>query len=175
MSLFRQILSAIDNPELEASSGQLSGILNTVQQLSNSSSNSANYTDIQSAMSVIGNFARSALQEQRMIGGENQAQQLVNQFAGTQASSSAVQALFNSSQLQSMIEIISSRTGLNAQTINSLLPTLVPLVLNLLKTGNHPGNTQAANPILNNFLDADGDGDVDIADAMSMASRYLGG
>jgi len=30
-----------------------------------------------------------------------------------------------------------------------------------------------ANPVLNAFLDADRDGDVDIADAMQMAGRYL--
>ena len=174
MSLFKQILNAIDNPELEANSGQLGNILGMVQQLSDSNSNAANYGDIQSAMSVIGKFTRSALQEQRSNGGESQVQQLVNQFAGTQASSLAVQTLFNNSQLQSMIEVISNKTGLNSQTINSLLPVLVPLVLNFLKTGNNAGNAQAANPVLNNFLDADGDGDVDIADAIGMASRYLG-
>lgn len=174
MSLFKQILTAIDSPQLEANSNQLGSIIGMVQQLSNSNSNSANQNDIQSAMSVIGNFTRSALREKRMQGGANQAQQIVNQFAGTQASQLAVQTLFNNSQLQNMIATISQKTGLNQQTINSLLPVLVPLVLNFLKTGNNPNNTQAANPVLNNFLDADGDGDVDIADAMSMASRYIG-
>lgn len=174
MSLFKQILKAIDSPELEANSNQLGNILGTVQQLSSSSSNNASFTDIQSAMSIIGNFTRSALKEKRSFGGNNQAQQLVNQFAGNQPSSLAVQTLFNSSQIQNMIGTISNRTGLDSQTINSLLPMLVPLVLNFLKTGNNPGNAQAANPVLNNFLDTDGDGDVDIADAMSMASRYLG-
>ncbi|MDJ0635987.1 MAG: hypothetical protein QNJ34_22570 [Xenococcaceae cyanobacterium MO_188.B29] len=174
MSLFKQILSAIDNPELEANSGQLGNILGVVQQLSDSNSNAANYGDIQSAMSIIGKFTRSALQEQRSHGGESQAQQLVNQFAGTQASPLAVQTLFNNSQIQNMIATISNKTGLNSQTINTLLPVLVPLVLNFLKTGNNASNVQAANPVLNNFLDADGDGDVDIADAIGMASRYLG-
>ena len=174
MSLFNQILSAIDSPELEASSNQLGNILGTVRQLSDSSSNNANSSDLQSAMSIIGNFTRSALQEQRRQGGSSQVQQLVNQFAGTQASPLALQTLFNSSQVQSMSEQISSRTGMNSQTIETLLPILVPLVLNFLKTGNNNRNAQAANPVLNNFLDADGDGDVDIADAISMASRYLG-
>ena len=174
MSLFNQILSAIDSPELEANSNQLSSILGTVQQLSDSKDNPANFTDIQSAMSIIGNFARSSLKEQRSHGGASQVQQLVNQFAGTQASPLAVQTLFNNSQLHNMIDQISSRTGMNSQTIKTLLPILVPLVLKFLKTGNNPGNAQAANSVLNNFLDADGDGDVDIADAMNMASRYLG-
>ena len=174
MSLFKQILSAIDSPELEANSDGLNSILGMVQQLSSSNSNNANYNDLQSAMSIIGNFTRSALQEKRMQGGTNQVQQMVNQFAGTQASPLAVQTLFNNAQIQNMIATISQKTGLNPQTINSLLPVLVPLVLNFLKTGNNPHNTQAANPVLNNFLDADGDGDVDIADAMNLASRYLG-
>jgi hypothetical protein len=51
---------------------------------------------------------------------------------------------------------------------------LVPLVLNLLKTGSNAQNpAQGSNPVLNTFLDADGDGDVDITDAMSMAGRFL--
>lgn len=174
MSLFNKIISAIDSPELEANSNQLGNILGMVQQISNSNSNNANYNDLQSAMSIVGNFTRSALQEKRRQQGANQAQQIVNQFAGTQASSLAVQTLFNNSQIQNIVATISQRTGLNQQTITSLLPVLVPLVLNFLKTGNNPHNAQAANPVLNNFLDADGDGDVDIADAMNMASRYLG-
>ena len=32
---------------------------------------------------------------------------------------------------------------------------------------------QGSNNVLNSFLDADGDGDVDIADFMGMASRFL--
>jgi hypothetical protein len=35
MSLFEQIISAIDNPNQQASSGELGDIVSTVQQLSN--------------------------------------------------------------------------------------------------------------------------------------------
>ena len=172
MSLFNQIINALDNPEQEASKGQLNSILDTVQQLS------GNYqtqpSSIESAMSVVGNFTRSALKDQRNRGGEAQVQQIINSFAGNQASSQAINALFGSSQLQSMIQQISGRTGLNAGTIQGMLPILVPLVLNMLKTGRNTRTTQAGNPVLNSFLDTDGDGDVDVADAMRMASRYLG-
>ncbi|MCC0179719.1 DUF937 domain-containing protein [Waterburya agarophytonicola K14] len=172
MSIFNQILSAIDNPEQEASTNQLSSILDTVQQLSGS--NQANPDAIQSAMSIVGNYTKSALQQKRNNGNMGQVNQLVNQFGGTQANSQVLSALFSNSQLQDMIQQISSRTGLNSKTIISLLPILVPLVLNLLKTGNKRGNVQANNPVVNGFLDSDGDGDVDLADAMRMASRYLG-
>ena len=99
---------------------------------------------------------------------------MLSQFGGTQASPQVLSALFSSSQLQSMIAQISNRTGLNAQTIQSMLPILVPLVLNLLRTGNNKSNVQGSNPVLNSFLDSDGDGDVDISDMITMASRHLG-
>jgi hypothetical protein len=56
--------------------------------------------------------------------------------------------------------------------IEQLLPVLVPIVLNFLKTG--ASSQSGGNSVLNSFLDADNDGDVDIADAMQMATRYLG-
>ena len=174
MSIFNQILSAIDNPEQEASTGQLGSILDTVQQLSGNNKTSPDA--IQSAMSIVGNYTKSALREKRNNGNMSQVNQLVNQFGGTQANSQVVPSLFNNSQIQDMVQQIGLRTGLNSKTILSLLPILVPLVLNLLKTGNKRGNVKAQNqnPVISGFLDSDGDGDVDLADAMSMASRYLG-
>lgn len=172
MSLFNQIINALDNPEQEANTNQLGGILDTVQQLS------GNYhtqpSAIESAMSVVGNFTRSSLKEQRNRRGDNQVQQLINSFGGNRASSQALNALFSSSQLQDMIRQISNKTGLDARSIQSMLPILVPLVLNMLKTGRNTRNASAGNNVLNSFLDTDGDGDVDVADAMRMASRHLG-
>ena len=172
MSIFNQILSAIDNPDTDASTSQLSTILDTVQQLSGNYQ--ANPSAIQSAMSIVGNYTKSALQQQRNQGGIGQVNQLINQFGGTGANSQVVSALFNSSQLQDMIQQISSRTGLNAGTIQNMLPILVPLVLNLLKTGNNKRNLLQINPVVSSFLDSDGDGDVDLNDVMNMAYRYLG-
>ena len=171
MSIFNQILSAIDSPEREASNSQLGSILDTVQQLSGSYQ--ANPSTVQSAMSIVGNYTKSALQQQRRQGGTARVNQLVNQFGGTQASPQILSSLFGSSQLQSMVEQISSRTGLNSRTIMAMLPILVPLVLNLLKTGNNRQNVRGSNPVLNSFLDSDGDGDVDLNDALNMASRHL--
>ncbi|MEM8672689.1 MAG: DUF937 domain-containing protein [Cyanobacteria bacterium P01_G01_bin.67] len=171
MSLFNQILEAIDNPEKEASTNQLGSILDTVQQLSGNYQ--ANPSAVQSAMSIVGNYTRSALKQQRSQGGTSQVNQLLNQFGGNQANPQALTSLFGNSQLQTMIAQISRSTGLNAGTIQTMLPLLVPLVLNLLRTGNNKSNLQGNNPVLNSFLDADGDGDVDVNDVMNLASRHL--
>ena len=175
MSLFDQILGAIDNPDRQASPSQLGEILSTVQQLSNNA-----HTDpstIQSVLSVVGSYARSALQQKRANEGEQQTQEFVNQFGGTQPSTQAVQMLFGAPQIQQIVQEIESRTGLSSGTIQSMLPILVPIVLKFLQTGGStsPGQGQGSNPVLNSFLDADGDGDVDIADALRMAGRYMGG
>jgi len=172
MGIFNQILEAIDSPEREASNNQLGSILDTVQQLSGNYQ--AEPSAVQSAMSIVGNYTKSALQQQRNQGGTSQVNQMLSQFGGTQASPQVLSSLFGSSQLQSMIAQITSRTGLNARTVQSMLPILVPLVLNFLRTGNNKNNVRSGNPVLNSFLDSDGDGDVDIKDMMSMASRHLG-
>jgi hypothetical protein len=172
MSLFEQIIGAIDNPEQQASSGQLGEILSTVQQLSNHANTDP--STIQSVLSVVGSYARSALQDKRANEGDQQTHEFVNQFGGTQPSTQAVQLLFSTPQIQQMVQEVESRTGLSSSTIQSMLPILVPIVLKFLQTGSSTSNAQGSNPVLNTFLDADGDGDVDIADAMQMAGRYLG-
>ena len=172
MGLFDQILGAIENPSQQGSSGQLGEIFSTVQQLSNNSNTDP--STIQSVLSIVGSHARSALQQKRNNEGDQQTQSFVNQFGGTNPSSQAVQLLFSTPQIQQIAQEAEQRTGLSAGMIQSMLPILVPLVLKFLQSGNNTQNPQGSNPVLNTFLDADGDGDVDIADAMQMAGRYMG-
>ena len=171
MSLFNQIISAIDNPNQQGNSGQLASIFNTVQQLS--SNTNTDPSALQSVLSIVGNYTRSALQEKRATEGEQQTEAFVNQFSGTQPNNQVVNLLFSAPQIQQLIQEIGERTGLNPGIIQAMLPSLVPVVLNLLQTGADPQNPGGSNPVLNSFLDADGDGDVDIADAMQMASRHF--
>ncbi|MBZ8183131.1 hypothetical protein [Oscillatoria salina] len=172
MGLFDTIINAIDSSDRQGSSTQLATLIDSVQQLS--STYQTNPGAVESAMSVVGNFVRSSLQEKRQTGGEQQAQAIVNQFGGFQPSTQAINVLFSTPQIQQLIREVESRTGLNSGTIQGMLPILVPLVLNLLKTGNST-SANNSNSVLNSFLDADRDGDVDLADAMHLASRYLQG
>ncbi|MDZ4876197.1 MAG: hypothetical protein CLLPBCKN_005617 [Chroococcidiopsis cubana SAG 39.79] len=172
MGLFDQIVSAVGNSNQAGSAGQIGAIVNTIQQLSNNTG--ADPSTLQSVLSLVGGQVRSSLQQQRAVNGEAQAQAIVNQYSGTQPSPQAVNTLFSSNQQQQLIQQIAQMTGLNLGSIQQMLPVLVPLVLNLLQSGTQTQNPQGgANPVLNAFLDADRDGDVDVADAMQMASRYL--
>ncbi len=172
MGLFDQVLGAIANPNQQASPGQIGEILSTVNQLSNNANTDP--STIQSVLSIVGNYARSALQQKRQNEGEQQTQGFINQFGGTNPSTQAVQLLFSTPQIQQIVQEVAQRTGLSSGTIQAMLPILVPLVLKFLQTGNNTQQAQGSNPVLNSFLDADNDGDVDIADAMQMAGRYMG-
>jgi hypothetical protein len=172
MSLFEQIINAIDSPTQQGSPDQLGNIVSTVQQLSNNTNTDP--SSIQSVLSIVGNYTRSALQQKRDTEGHEQTQNFVNQFGGSNPSTQAVQLLFSTPQIQQIAQEAEKRTGISAGTIQSMLPILVPLVLKFLQTGNNTQSSQGGNPVLNTFLDADGDGDVDIADAMQMASRHFG-
>ncbi|MEA5576602.1 DUF937 domain-containing protein [Anabaena sp. UHCC 0451] len=164
MGLFDQMLGAVGNSNEQGGLAKLVNIANTVQQISNSTG--ADTSTMQSILSVVGKQVHSSLQEKQASEGTEAVQDLVNQFAGTSPDSQAVDSLFSSVIQQQVAEKAAQRTGLDATLIQQLLPTLVPLVLNFLQSG--------GNPLLNKFLDADGDGDVDMADAIKLASRFLG-
>ncbi|GAB1545350.1 DUF937 domain-containing protein [Scytonema sp. NUACC21] len=173
MGLFDQIINALDNPNQQANSDQLGSIINTVQQLSGNTG--ADPSTMQSALGIVGNYVRSALQEKRNTEGNEAAQEVVNQFGGTSPNPQAVDSLFSYGLQQQVANVVAQHTGLNTGMVQQLLPILVPLVLNLLKSGANSQNPQAGgNSVLNSFLDSDNDGDVDIADVMRMTSRYLG-
>jgi Bacterial protein of unknown function (DUF937) len=172
MGLFDQILGAVVNPNQQGSLGQLGGIINTVNQLSDRTG--ADSSTIQSVLSIVGGQVRSALQDKQATDGNEATQTLVNEYAGTSPNPQAVDSLFSPDMQQQVAEVAAQRTGLDTGMIQQLLPLAVPLVLKFLQSGANAQNPQAGgNPVLNSFLDADGDGDVDIADALQMASRYM--
>lgn len=180
MGLFDQIVGALDNPNQQANTNQLSGILGTVQSLAGSQG--MNSATTQALMSVVGGHVRSALQQQRATAGSERTEAIVNQFSGTSPNAGAVQALFSPQQQQQVSQDAAQKTGVNAGTIQSMLPLLIPVILNLLQSGASnstaqssaptPGNA-SSNSVLNAFLDSDGDGQVDVGDAMSLANRFL--
>ncbi len=171
MSLFDQIISAVGNPQQQANPDQLGGILGMAQQLGNSHGVDSGTT--QTILSALGNHVRSSLQDKQSAMGGDQVQSLVNQFGGLGNNPDAVQAVFSQGQEQQVASDISQQTGLNAGTIQAMLPVLVPILLKLLQSGSNTQNAQAGNPVLNTFLDSNQDGAVDLGDVMGMAGQFL--
>jgi hypothetical protein len=173
MGLFDQVLGAIDNPNQRASSSQISDILNVVQQLSGDRNVSPSTT--QTVLSIVGRHVRSALQQKRSSGNSDEAEALVEQFSGTHANPAAVQSLFTRQQEEETVQDTVRQTGLNMDTVRAMLPILIPIVLNLLQSGASTQRTQnrrGSNSVLDAFLGGQ-DGQVDIGDAVALASRFL--
>lgn len=171
MSLFDQILSAIDNPNQQASPDQLDHVLAGVQQVSGQYGVSPSVT--QMLLTMVGNQVRSSLQQRRNSQSMEQTQATVNQYSGTTPNTQAVQELLSPMQQQQLTQSAAQQTGLNAGTIQAMLPILVPLVLNLLQSGASTHGPQSVNPILNTFLDSNQDGTVDMGDVVGLAGRFL--
>ena len=172
MGLFDQSVGALADPNREASNNQLNDIFSSVQQIAASRGVSSQTTE--AVLSVLGSYVRSALQQKRTTQGNQSVQAFVNQYGGTGTNPQAVTSLFSPQQQGQIAGAISKRTGIDAATVQSLLPALVPVVLNLLKTGTSTHNPQQdSNSVLSSFLDADRDGDVDLADAMRLTGQFL--
>ncbi|NJM45354.1 MAG: DUF937 domain-containing protein [Alkalinema sp. RU_4_3] len=187
MSFFDQILSAIEDPQQQASADQLGGILGAVDQLGGS--NGIDPAMMQTVMSLVGGAVQSSLQEQQSTMGPEHVMGLLSQFSGTSHNPNALGAILNPGMQQQVASGISQRTGLDAGLILGLLPVLVPVVLNLINGGSQQGGgmdmgnmggampqqqaSTGGNPLLNAFLDSDRSGTVDLGDALNMASQYL--
>jgi hypothetical protein len=141
----------------------LVNIATTVKQLGNGVG--ADSSTMESVLSVVGKQIQSSLQAKQATEGSEAVQELVNQFAGTSANFEAVSSLFSPDSQAQLAEEATQGTNLDVNKIQQLLPTLIPLVFSFLQSG--------GSPLLNKFLDADGDGDVDIADAIKLASKFL--
>lgn len=80
MGLFYDVLSSINNPDLQGDVGSLETMTKTVQQLA--SSNGIDASTTQSMMSTVGNVLRSTLKDQRGTVGNQQLENLIGQATG---------------------------------------------------------------------------------------------
>lgn len=172
MGLLEQFMGAVNNPNQLANVDQLASIFGILQQLS--ANHNIDSGTVQTILSIVSGYVRSSLQNTQNESGSEQVQSLVNQYSSLAPSQEAVTALLSSSQAVEIEQVIGEKTGLDPAIIQQILPVLVPIVLNLLQSGASNDNPQGANPLLNSFLDADGDGNLNIGDAMNLASRFLG-
>ncbi|QYO62002.1 DUF937 domain-containing protein [Leptolyngbya sp. 7M] len=179
MGLFFDVLSAINNPNQNASVDQLSSITGTVQQLA--ASNNIEPSAMQTVMSSLGGALRPALQQQASSGGLGSlmGQLASGQLTGGTSSFGGLSSLLTPQLQQQIADAVSRRTGIGAGTIQSMLPALIPVVMQLLNMGAPKSGTGmsmgglASNPLLTTFLDSDRDQDVDLGDVFRFATRFL--
>ena len=170
MGIFDQVMGAIQDPNREASFGQLGQIVSKAQQVAQA--NNANSSATQQAASVVGGFVQSALKEKQQTQGIDAVLDLVKQ--GTTDGAGVLPKLFNPDQQTQIASAVAQKTGLDASQVMVMLPMVIPIVMKFLNQGSAKTGTQAqGNPLVNAFLDSDGDGDVDMGDMLKMAGRFM--
>ncbi|MBE9101234.1 DUF937 domain-containing protein [filamentous cyanobacterium LEGE 07170] len=171
MGMFFDLLSAINDPNLQGNVPQLETSINEVQEFA--TKNNISPSTLQTLLSALGSLLQGNLRQQTGMG-LPQLTLLLKQDASTPSTVTALQTLFPPQVQQQMVPALAQKTGLNPTLIQTALPTLIPAVMDVLKMGNpSPGATTAANPLLTMFLDGDRDGDTDLGDVFKLANRFI--
>jgi hypothetical protein len=67
---------------------------------------------------------------------------------------------------------LASKTGLDSNMLQGIVPKLLPVVMGLLNMGKPTGSMGGGNPLLKAFLDGNGDGNTDLGDVFKFANRF---
>src|SRR5258707_5455009 len=149
MSFFDSIISAIQRPQATGTNQGLQSLANIAGLIPGLQGAEQ---QIQPILSVLGPHLQDVLNEQKQTEGADAAQQTVKDLSQPGVSVQDLQNLFGIDRFNGIINQISQVTGLNSQLILSALPLVIPVIMQLLATGNHQTNPQAPNPVLNHFL-----------------------
>ena len=181
MSLFDAVLASLNDPSRATQQGDL-------ERLSSAfGGGGASSTNADQIASLIGGFLKPMLREQHAIGGAQGVDSFLQDIKQNSSSPDQLRQVLGADRVDQMVGRAEQKTGLDTNTILRFLPIVLPAVIGLLQSGRRaavPAGTGVAaatgaqagsqtNPILAQFLDSDGDGDVDMADVVRLTSRFL--
>jgi len=109
---------------------------------------------------------RNALNDVRQQGGNDGLDALLNKLGGTQENPQAVTELLGANGADQLANQLGAKAGVQPASVQALLPAMIPALLGLLK------NSGGSKSSFISFLDADKDGDVDLADLMALAGKF---
>jgi len=178
MNLFDAVLSSLNDPSRATQMSDLEGL----------SSAFGGGSSTNQMASLIGGFLKPMLREQQAVAGPEGVDSLLQQIKQNADSPDRLRQVLGADRMDQMVGQAGQKTGLDASVILRLLPIVLPAIIGLLQSGRPAapvapaagvGSTAGArtgsqtNPILSQFLDSDGDGDVDMADIVRLTSVFL--
>jgi hypothetical protein len=169
MSLFFNILSAINDPNQMASVSQLASITNSLQNLT--ANRGIQTSQMQSIMSVAGELIRPVLQQQQAAMGSAKLENLISQAVNSGASGTTLQSLISLEAIQEMSQTVAQRVGISHNLIQMVMPTVISSILSILSMGTPNTSMWGSNSLLSSFLDSDGD--TDLGHVVKFANRFL--
>jgi Bacterial protein of unknown function (DUF937) len=169
MSLFFDVLSAINNPHQQANISHLETMTSAVQKVAGEHGIPSN--QMPTILSAVGSAVLPALQ-QRAGGGGNPLEQMMGSGLGGMLGNAALQNLLPAQAQSQLVEDLAQKTGLNASMLQSIVPALIPVVMGFLNMGANKPGQPSGNPLLSAFLGSDSGGS-DLGTVLTMANRFL--
>ena len=169
MGLFFEVLSAINDPKQDASIQQLGAITNSVQQLAQN--NGMEPDAMQSVMTNLGPMIGPLLKQQMGGNGNGNGGNMVGNLMNlaTGGGGGGMGALASMITPQ-MMQTLGQQSGVDGGKLQSLLPGLLPIVMQVMNMGNSSGG--GGNPVLSAFLEG-GSGGADLGTMMKFANRFM--
>ncbi|MEM6252723.1 MAG: DUF937 domain-containing protein [Cyanobacteria bacterium P01_D01_bin.156] len=166
--MFFEILSAINNPNQQASVGQLEQVTTTVQQLA--VSQGVNSQQMQSMMTVLGATLQPLLkQKQTQLGGS-----ALTSMLGTADNADMVTSLIPPQLQQRLAQTVAQKTGMNIGVAQTILPKLLPVIMQLLNMGAPTSSSvENSNSLLDTFLDGKRTNSTDFGNVLKFTNRFL--
>lgn len=166
--MFFEVLSAINDPNQQASVNQLEQMVTSVQQVANSQG--INPNQMQSMMTVLGGSLQPILKQQQSQLGVGQ---LASMLGRVNEPSGLTSILSPELQAQ-LLQTVTQKTGVQASIAQTLVPQLLPIVLGLFNMGAPtPGSVGNSNPLLSTFLSGGGASNTDLGNVLKFAGRFL--
>ena len=187
MNLFDTVLASLNDPSRATQMRDLENLSSAFESGGSSTSQLA---------SLLGGFLKPMLREQQAVSGPGGVDSLLRELKQSAHSPDQLRQVLGSERMDQMVGRAEQKTGLDASTILRFLPIVLPAIIALLQSGRpaaasptaggsvgvRPPEEPAApatqsgpqtNPILSQFLDSDGDGDVDMQDVVRLTSVFL--
>ena len=186
MNLFDTVLASLNDPSRATQMRDLENL---------SSAFGSGGSSATQVASLLGGLLKPMLREQQAVAGPEGVDSLLQELKQSANSPERLQQVLGPERMNQMVGRAEQKTGLDANAIFRLLPIVLPAIIGLLQSGRpsaasptasdqagiRPGDTGTpgkptgtqTNPILSQFLDSDGDGDVDMQDVVRLTSVFL--
>ncbi|MEY3297686.1 MAG: hypothetical protein RLZZ597_946 [Cyanobacteriota bacterium] len=170
MSLFFDVLSAINNPSQQGSVEQLGAVVDSLEQLA--SRQGLEMDQMAALLDSLGEALQPVLQDQASALGVGQLEGLLNKLSAS-GSLGLLQVAIPRSIQQEIIQAVAKQTGIQADQIQAMLPQLIPAIMGLLGMGAAKPGTSGQNSLLTAFLTSEQGQSTDLGTVITFASRFL--
>jgi hypothetical protein len=180
MSLFFDILSSINHPEQRGDIEQLTAVTTQAEQLA--AQHNLDAPTLQALVTGLGRSMQSTLKtlpqaelhgmaEIAKMGQLSQWIQDQNPPVNSSNQVAANQAVWTADRQKILVREIAQQTGVTVSVVESMLPSLLSLILGLLNMGTIKSMARITNPLLNRFRNDQGS----LGDVLRLSDRFLQG